>query len=361
MEIRFDRGILQRPQRQGGVWILEGHAARVHRPGDALRYAHGDEYRDARELQKLTAQLTGLPVTLGHPPGLIKDGAKARVVGRIDSAWVDGEHAAVRATIVDETAIEEIESGTKELSLGYETSLDAGGYQRDTRADHLAIVSSARCGATCSLRTDGVRLDCSCARAEIDRPVTVTEASHMKDDERKDETRLDEIEVLRAQKEQLEKQLSEANALLKINLVTAENEAVKKERERADAAEAKIAKFGDTITERVRERSALLRIGSRRLGASARLDDVSDRHIKELVVKHLDASLDVKALTDSELHGHFLALTRLADRHDQSLQNAGDIMGRTQQPQAPRADEESYDSMMKNAWKTKSRAAAGGR
>lgn len=160
MEVRFDRGQLQRPWRKGSALVIEGIAARVHKPGDPLRYAHGDEYRDLAELERIVSQLPGKPVVLPHPPKLIKRGAKPRVVGRVDAAWLDGELAAVRLTIMDGDAIAAVESGTKQLSLGYEVSLDAAGYQRDTDVDHTAIIPAARCGDACSLRTDE-RMDCS--------------------------------------------------------------------------------------------------------------------------------------------------------------------------------------------------------
>jgi hypothetical protein len=172
VEIRFDRGTLQRPQRRGDAFVVEGYAARVHKPGDPLRYSWGDEYRDDAELKRIVDQLVGLPVTLPHPPGLLKTGAKGRIIGRVDSAWLDGELAGVRLTITDRTAARAIEAGTKELSLGYETQVREDGYQHGSEADHLAVVSAARCGDACSLRTDA-RMDCSetCACSREPQPV----------------------------------------------------------------------------------------------------------------------------------------------------------------------------------------------
>lgn len=157
--LRFDRGPLAKPVRDGRTLTIEGHAARVHGDGDPLVYGDGPEYRDRDELRRIVSQLRGVPVTLDHARGLVRDGAPAKVVGRVDNAWLDGDHAAVSITITDPEGIDAIEAGTKELSLGYETHLDASRYQRSTVVDHLAIVDRARCGASCSLRTD-VRNDC---------------------------------------------------------------------------------------------------------------------------------------------------------------------------------------------------------
>ena len=158
---RFDRGSLQRPLRRSGSLVVEGYAARVHLPGDPLRYDHGNEYRDLPELKRIIGQLAGKPVVLPHPIKLIKRGATPRIIGRVDAAWLDGELAAVRAALTDRDAAAAVEAGTKQLSLGYELDhVDAAGFQRDSEVDHLAIVSMARCGDTCSLRTDA-RMDCA--------------------------------------------------------------------------------------------------------------------------------------------------------------------------------------------------------
>lgn len=361
MVVRTDRGPLRKPQRAGAALVIEGHAARVHRPGDPLRYAHGHEYRDAQELKRIADQLVGKPVTLGHPSGLIRDGAKAQVVGRIDAAWVDGEHVAVRMTINDAQAAREIESGARELSLGYATRVDSDGYQRGTEVDHCAIVQAARCGSTCALRVDDVRLDCSktCAcSAQIDRSGQGGESGSMKTLEEA-VARIDELE---AEKKQFLAQIETLRGDIALGAQAAESEAVKELKTKLDTAEAQIKRFDEVRADEARARAKLERIAERHMGSSFRMDDLSDRAITEAVVKRLDGQLDVKALNDAELRGHFNALVSLADRSEESKSRVSEILGNAKE--APRADEESYESMMRNAWKksTNSRqGAAGGR
>lgn len=362
MEIRFDRGTLQRPTRRGDALVIEGYAARVHRPGDPLRYEHGDEYRDAAELKRLTDQLAGLPVTLGHPPGLLKSGAKGRIVGRIDSAWLDGDRAGVRLAITDAAAAREVESGTKELSLGYAVSVRSDGYQQDSEADHLAIVPAARCGATCSLRTDEVRLDCTktCAcSAQIDRSGAVTEASVMAD--KTIEERADE---LTGENKQLKARVAELEGLVASGAQAAESEQVKKATERADAAEAKVARFDETFQTAVRARTKLVQDASRVMGAEFRMDDMTDRQVHEAVVKRLDASADVKAVSDAELRGQFNTLVSLSAKNAESQQRVAEILGRTDSSEARGDREQSWEDIENNRWKktlTNSRSAAEGR
>lgn len=154
LTLHHDRGPLARPMRVGDTLVVEGHVARVHAPGDGLDYGDHVEHRDISEVRRIVEQLVGVPVTLGHPGGLVKLGAPAHVVGHVERAWLDGEHAAARMVIHDRAAIAAIESGTRELSLGYGCDVDAAGYQTNITLDHLAIVERARCGETCALRAD---------------------------------------------------------------------------------------------------------------------------------------------------------------------------------------------------------------
>lgn len=146
---------LPRPTSRGTSTIFTGRVARV----GAHQYSWGTEHRDASELKRIVTQLAGKPVTLQHPAGLIKDGAAARIVGQIDRAWVDGDYAVAEFRVDDQSALDEIRRGLRQLSLGYDTHADARGFQTGTVVDHLALVERARCGDACSLRADD---SCGC-------------------------------------------------------------------------------------------------------------------------------------------------------------------------------------------------------
>lgn len=356
MDVRFDRGPLKRPERKGGALVIEGYAARVHKPGDPLKYAHGDEYRDQSELKRIVDQLPGLPVTLPHPPGLIKTGARARVVGRIDTAWIDGEKAGVRLSITDTAVEREIDEGTKELSLGYAVRVDDAGYQRDSEPDHLAIISSARCGSTCSLRTDD-RLDCS---ATCSCRVSATEGNSMS--QKTDKQRADELETT---VETLNARIKTLEGDLTAGAQAAESDKVKELQTKLDEANAKIQRFDESLETRADARAALRGEARRHLGAEFRLDGMTDRQIHEAVIKRLDASVNASSENDDQVRGRYNTLTALAARNAESQARVGEILGRTTEnpTKAGRADEESYDSMCRDAWKQNdSRArAAGGR
>lgn len=160
---RFDRAALAAPL--DGT-LFEGVVARTHGTGDALQYPSGPEYRDVAELDRIVAQLVGLRVVAyptdptGHPEDLLKNGAQARVIGKIVSARRDGNEAVAAIMITDDAALEDIhQNGVKELSLGYETNLDSARFQRGVELDHLSVVTRGRCtgpGGTCALRVDAI-------------------------------------------------------------------------------------------------------------------------------------------------------------------------------------------------------------
>lgn len=100
------------------------------------------------------------PVTLGHPNQAVsatnwKDVAKGWSDGEVAR---DGEFVRVSMLLADAGTIREIEDGTRELSMGYECTLDwtAGvspsgeaydAIQRGIRSNHIAVVPAARGGS----------------------------------------------------------------------------------------------------------------------------------------------------------------------------------------------------------------------
>ena len=159
--VRFDRAGTKLAR--SGARTFHGVAARVHGPGDGLAYPTGPEYRDDSSLDTLTKQLVDKPVTWMHADGLIREGAAARVIGKVTSAKVERGRAHVDFEVTDDAAARMIDDGqARELSVGYSCELDGARYQRDIKVDHLAVVPRARCGPAC--RIDGAQgCDQGCA------------------------------------------------------------------------------------------------------------------------------------------------------------------------------------------------------
>lgn len=178
--VRFDRAGAKLAR--SGARTFHGVAARVHGAGDGLSYPTGPEYRDDAQLASLTGQLVGKPVTWMHADGLIREGAAARVIGRVTAAKVERGRAHVDFEVTDDDAARMIDDGqARELSVGYSCELDGERYQRDIKVDHLAVVPRARCGPACRIDgSDGCGQGCpcnSCATGHTSLDTTMDPAS----------------------------------------------------------------------------------------------------------------------------------------------------------------------------------------
>jgi hypothetical protein len=159
---RTDRGSsLARPRVEGDRTIYAGRAGRT----GPHEYPWGTEHRDAAELARIVEQLSGgaIPVRLAHA---------GPTVGRVRRSWLDGDHAAVEIEL-DAAGRQAIDAGVKELSLGYRVVIDSANFQRETDVHELAIVDAARCGASCSIRSDAA----ACCGACGARPGQCSSAS----------------------------------------------------------------------------------------------------------------------------------------------------------------------------------------
>ncbi len=115
--------------------------------------------------EKSLASYKGKPVIITHDAGVIdKDNVGAETIGTILSkGYKDGE--SVRAEIVIHETGKMKECGLRELSLGYNLTLDEtpgewngehyDAVQRNIEINHLALVGSARAGGTARLNIDG--------------------------------------------------------------------------------------------------------------------------------------------------------------------------------------------------------------
>tara|TARA_R110000744_G_scaffold208461_11_gene327187 strand:+ start:4528 stop:5673 length:1146 start_codon:yes stop_codon:yes gene_type:complete len=109
------------------------------------------------------------PVTIGHP--LDEDGNKLSVsaknakelqVGMLEGMPVQDEDT-LGGTLVltDQAAIETLEDGTQELSVGYICDIedvDGKYFQRNIRANHIAIVAKGRAGSSCRISDEALEV-----------------------------------------------------------------------------------------------------------------------------------------------------------------------------------------------------------
>lgn len=127
-------------------------------------------YRPAEEVFKhdSLASYGFKPVTIGHPQdGVNASNWKSLAVGQVGGEVVrDGGFVRVPLVLMDARAIEAVESGTREISMGYDVRLEfADGVtpegeayqaiQRDIRINHAAIVERGRAGSECRIGDKG--------------------------------------------------------------------------------------------------------------------------------------------------------------------------------------------------------------
>lgn len=107
------------------------------------------------------------PVTFGHPSAPVTaDTWKETAVGQTGEDVVrDGEAVRVPLVLMDAAAIEAVEGGTRELSMGYTAAIEIqdgttpdgepyDAIQRGLRMNHLAIVAEARGGSKLRIGDD---------------------------------------------------------------------------------------------------------------------------------------------------------------------------------------------------------------
>lgn len=155
-------GYLVADARIARTGIQEYRGAEVGRP----EMATARIYRPEAEVfsSDALASFAHRPVTNDHPPEAV--GArnwKDYAVGMTaDQVARDGGYVRVPFTLMDATAIDAVNAGKRELSCGYECTLDwtpgqtADGapydaVQRQIRGNHLALVDKARAGPECRI------------------------------------------------------------------------------------------------------------------------------------------------------------------------------------------------------------------
>jgi hypothetical protein len=117
------------------------------------------------------------PVTIGHPKdadgknlSVSAKNAKELQVGMLEGMPVQDEDT-LGGTLVltDQAAIETLEDGTQELSVGYICDiedLDGKYFQRNIRANHIAIVAKGRAGSSCRISDEALEVQDEAKLAE---------------------------------------------------------------------------------------------------------------------------------------------------------------------------------------------------
>jgi len=170
MAIRTDRQTLDGIELESNGW-LRASAALTRTGVFVYRNPDGSIRRELRPPQEvfrtdLLAMYAGLPVTVGHPDQLL-DASTTRTHQSGSVAGPprrESDLLVADLLVTDLAAIEQIQRGTRQISVGYDCMLDPTPgiwfgipydlVQRNIVPNHIAIVDCGRAGPTCALRLD---------------------------------------------------------------------------------------------------------------------------------------------------------------------------------------------------------------
>ena len=128
-------------------------------------------YRDEADVfdEESMATFRSAPVTIGHPKdaagvniGVSAENAKELQVGALEGMPTrDEDTLGGTLVLTNKEAIDALEDGTQELSAGYTCDIeeiDGKLYQRNIRANHIAIVAKGRAGSSCRISDEAEEL-----------------------------------------------------------------------------------------------------------------------------------------------------------------------------------------------------------
>lgn len=278
---------------------------------------------------KSMASYAGRPVTVGHPKEPVtSENWKDHAVGEVQDEVVrDGDKIKVTFRVRDASAIKAIESGTREISMGYSTPIDTqDGTAPDGTAyqavqigpieiNHLAIVDEARGGKELRIGdgAEGGETAEQWGAAPItdqkkerfmsdlktvvlgDKAVKVTPA----DEATIEKFKADQDKVLADTTAQKDGEITE----LKGKVEGKDGEVKALEKKLADATSPK------TLADMAKKRSKAMAAGKKAGMSEEEMEDMDDAAIKRAVVAK-DLGDEVKDMSDEAVDGAFKAFTK---------------------------------------------------
>ena len=155
-------GYLEAIARTARTGVQQYRGAEVGKPEIAVVNVFRDE---AAVFDKAALDsFAQIPITVDHPPEAVNAGNWKQYAAGTTGAEVlrDGEHLKIGLRITDAAAVQAVQAGKRELSVGYTTQLvwgdgvapDGTAYQaKQTNivANHIAIVAAGRAGHQCRI------------------------------------------------------------------------------------------------------------------------------------------------------------------------------------------------------------------
>lgn len=339
---RIDVGTLAAPERRAdGTIVVE---ARIARTGvQTYRNADGSarvEYRPDAEVTRSMSSMRLVPLTNLHPPAMLDANSPPELrVGAVgENIRRDGQWIVAKLAVHDGATIRQMDAGSlRQVSAGYDCELDEtpgmtpdgeryDAVQRDITINHVALVPNARAGKDAAVRMDAAFSD--------DEPAAPAQ--------RKDTTvNLEQaLAALAAAQEKFGAEKARADAaeakVARFDTLTAERDDLKDrlakaEKARTDAEAGVPARVKARVALETAAREILGRTDAEDEGGELKFDDKSDREIKLAVIKHVtDADCDVDASgakrSDEYVNARYDAAVERASASADTFRAANDII-----------------------------------
>ena len=302
------------------------------------------------------------PITNDHPQELVtSDNWKEHASGIMgDEVLRDGEYVRVPLTVMDKKSINDVENGKRELSLGYEMSLDwqegetpeGEPYQAvmtDYRANHLAIVDKGRAGSKARIGDTKNWGISPLINKDGETPMTVKTQTVVIDGisiETTDQG-AQAIEKLQGANSRLEQTIKDNDS--------AHTEAIKAKDDELEAKQAKIDDLESKVLDekaldaKVQARADLIATASQ-LAKDVDFKGMKDADIKKAVVVAIRGEDAVKDKSDAYIQASFdIAADEL---EKQPVQDAFRTTMKTRtQAQVVDNGQDDYEQRLNDAWK----------
>ena len=276
------------------------------------------------------ATFRSVPVTIGHPkidgkPVLVdSENAKELQVGVLEGMPVRDEDTLTGTLVIArQDAIDLIDEGTKELSAGYTCDIEmvdaVNGemqlFQRNIRANHIAIVAKGRAGSSCAIADeDDTQPEATDVTEEVAKEEAVeVEVAEVAEVEAVEEESAEEVVADEAVEVKVEVADEEVVAEIKLE---DELEAVKvasaKLTDELEAAQKEVSQLRDELDKAVEERCHVVMVAK----DLTDLDDFSGKsvaEIKRMVVADQMPSLSLDGKSEAYICARFDIFTEDAD------------------------------------------------
>lgn len=266
--------------------------------------------------------LKSIPITNDHPKELVTtDNVDELLVGMTgETIKLDGDSILTTLTITHKDAINIVNKGKQELSLGYKVDVveEEGEYEgekythRQTNVDynHLAIVEVARAGRSARINLDGALIQVD--NLKDNEALYMTEKNKKTEVESGEQREADETLEIEQESEgglteNVSKKAKKHEDDIKLDKALATIDQL-----RIENAKLKNVNIDSIVEEKVKARMALLN----KVSQVIKLDSVdvlnkTDRNIMETVITNFDTEIKLDEKSDAYVEGRFDAIIEM--------------------------------------------------